>query len=377
MLKDFFNKITISILGVAILCSCGGHGSTTDSEDGDTLSLSYATRLTIIKHKGFTEACLADPWNTGKTLHRYLLVPSDQDVPDDLPEGTVVRTPLRKAVISTSVHCGLVISLGKKESIAGICEPQYIHIPWILEQLKQGKIADCGSGLSPTVEKIIDLQPDAMFLSPFQNSGGYGRLEHLDIPIIETADYMETSALGRAEWMKFYGLLFGAESEAENMFNEVEESYKRLAETAASDKTRLTVMMDKQTGSVWYVPGGKSTVGGLISDASALYPWSDNEESGSLALPFESVLDKAQDADVWLFRYNSPHDISYDELLSENQGYQQFSAFKEKYCYGCNTATTNFYEDTPFSPDRLLRDIVIITHPGLIDDEPVYFKTIE
>ena len=104
---------------------------------------------------------------------------------------------------------------------------------------------------------------------------------------------------------------------------------------------------------------------------------SDNNESGSLALPFESVLDKAQDADVWLFRYNSPHDISYDELLSENQGYKQFRAFNEKRCYGCNTATTDFYEETPFCPDRLLRDIVIITHPGLINGAPVYFKAIE
>lgn len=42
----------------------------------------------------------------------------------------------------------------------------------------------------------------------FENSGGYGKLDKLHIPIIEAADYMESSPLGRAEWMKFYGMLF-------------------------------------------------------------------------------------------------------------------------------------------------------------------------
>lgn len=340
--------------------------------------LKHAERIKVVRHEGYTHVTLADPWNSGKTLHSYLLVPSSQDLPGNLPEGTVVRTPLKKAVVSTSVHCGLVIRLGRKETIAGICEPQYIHIPWVLEQVKEGNIADCGSGLSPTVEKIIDLNPDAIFLSPFQNSGGYGQLEHLGVPIIETADYMEASPLGRAEWMKFYGLLFGAEETADSLFHTVEDEYVRLQKLAASDSVHPAVLMDKMVGGVWYVPGGRSTVGKLISDASTLYPWSSNDDSGSLSLPFESVLDKAADCDVWLFRYNSPHDITYDELLSENQGYDQFKAFQERRAFGCNTATSSFYEETPFNPALLLRDIVSITHPQLEDfADPVYFKPLQ
>ena len=55
--------------------------------------------------------------------------------------------------------------------------------------------------MKPDIERIIDLRADAILLSPFENSGGYGRLEQIGVPIIECADYMETSALGRAEWM--------------------------------------------------------------------------------------------------------------------------------------------------------------------------------
>ena len=70
--------------------------------------------------------------------------------------------------------------------------------------------------MKPDIERIIDLRADAILLSPFENSGGYGRLEQIGVPIIECADYMETSALGRAEWMKFYGLLYGKEHEADS-----------------------------------------------------------------------------------------------------------------------------------------------------------------
>ena len=203
-------------------------------------------------------------------------------------------------------------------------------------------------------------------------------MDELGIPIVETADYMETSALGRAEWMKFYGMLFGAEREADSIFTAVEKHYLELKALAEQTIERQSMMMDKQTGSVWYVPGGNSTIGKLIVDASARYPWSDNENSGSVALPFETVLEKAQNADIWLFRYNSPQAATFSSLLSENKGYSQFQSFKNKNVYGCNTATSTFYEDTPFHPDLLLRDLVIIAHPSLKEmGDPTYFKKIK
>ena len=364
-------------LSIAILTSCSGGQHRSAREDGDTLHLKYAEHLTIVQYDDYTQVELADPWNHGKILHTYLLVPAHQELPAHLPKGTVLRTPLQKSVIATSVHCGLVMSFGKKGCIGGVCDLQYINLPWIQQQCKLGNIADCGSGLGPTVEKIIDIQPNALFLSPFQNNGGYGRMDELGIPIVETADYMETSALGRAEWMRFYGMLFGAEREADSIFSAVEKHYLELKALAAQADERQSVMMDKQTGSVWYVPGGKSTIGKLIVDASARYPWSENDNSGSVALPFESVLEKAQKTDVWLFRYNSPQPATFASLLSENKGYAQFKSFQNKEVYGCNTATSTFYEDTPFHPDLLLRDFIIITHPSVKHlGETTYFKKI-
>jgi len=425
-------QLVVFITSIVLLSSCGGGRQASTRDEGDTVRLRYAKNLTIVRHDGYTEVSLKDPWNKGKTLHRYILAPREAPqeapkapkAPHSAPEGatnvsahdtneapsgavggaSVIHVPLQRVVVGTSVLCGLIDKLGRRDAIRGVCDVQYVNIPFVQEGCRKGTIADCGSGLAPTLEKIIDLQPDGICLSPFQNSGGYGRIEELDVPIIEMADYMETSALGRAEWVRFYGMLLGVEEQADSLFNAVEQDYLRLKQLAAKAPhsapegatnasahhaneapsgavggasgalgTSPSILMDKQTGSVWYVPAGQSTIGGIIRDANIRYAWADNGEGGSLPLPFETILEKAGQADIWLFRYNAPQPVSYASLLSENAAYSQFRAFQQHRCYGCNTATTTFYEDTPFHPNLLLRDFICIAHPELGLGEPRYF----
>lgn len=377
---------------LALLSSCRRGSTTAAVSGGDTVRLKYAERLTIVRYDGYTVAALADPWNKGRTLHTYILIPgaekgsghTDEDALKESFEAnsgapvTVVHTPLKRAVVASSVYCGLLISLGKGNAIRGVCDLKYINQPWIKEQCRLGRIADCGDAGTPTLEKIIDIGADAILISPFQNSGGYGRLDEWGNPIIETADYMETSPLGRAEWMKFYGMLFGVEEKADSMFNDIERSYNSLTVTAKSSKTRKSVIIDKMAGPVWYVPGGQSTLGRVIADACADYPFSADKNSGSLQLTFETVLTKAGEADIWMLRYGGKEPLTYAALLSENHGYSQFKAFRDRQVYGCSTANSTFYEDTPFRPDLLLRDFIIITHPDIRQlGEPRYFKKVE
>ena len=241
--------------------------------------------------------------------------------------------------------------------------------------MAKGKSVDCGDGMSPVVEKIIDLHPDAILLSPFENSGGYGRLEEIEIPLVECAEYMEVSPLARAEWMRFYGLLFGCREKADSLFAVVDKNYNELKDRAAKAGPGRSVMMDKQVGNVWYVPGGRSTMGQMIRDAHGVYPWADDEHSGSLSLPFETVLEKANDAMVWLYRYDSEQPMTREQLLAENEGYAQFRAFRSGELYGCNVRTSLFYEESPFHPDRLLSDFIQITHPNILLPRPCrYYK---
>ena len=371
--------------------SCGGRQTTASQEAGDTVVFKYATQLSIVRHKDYTEVVVKNPWKEGKILHSYLLVPDSID-PQDISHSslltphsslsTIVRIPLRRSVMFTTVHCAMLMSFGCEQSIAGVADLKYIKIPWIHEQVKAGRITDVGEGMSPVVEKIIDQRPDALFLSPFENSGGYGRLEEIGIPIIECAEYMEPSPLARAEWLRFYGMLFGCEARADSLFAVVDSSYNALKSLKCRvDSVEFAlpkVLLDKVTGSVWYVPGGRSTIGQMIQDAGGNYPWADDDHSGSVSLPFEAVLEKAGEADVWLFRYSSDHDITPDELLSEHHGYEQFKAFRSGEIYGCDVERSLFYEESPFRPDWLLGDYIHILHPDIPNLPPLrYYKKVK
>ena len=366
---------------VVLLTACRGGQTSSVQAVGDTLAFKYATQLTVVRYDGYTVVTLKNPWKEGMTLHQYLLVPTSAaadsslfTLHSSLPNATVIRTPLSRSMIFSTVHCAMLMDFGKQDCIAGVADLKYIKIPWIQQQVQQGKITDVGDGLSPVVEKIIDQRPDALFLSPFENSGGYGKLEDIDIPIVECAEYMESTPLGRAEWLRFYGLLFGCEQKADSLFDAIDKNYNQL-KTLVTQKNRPSVLLDNVTGSVWYVPGGKSTIGQMIQDAGGNYPWAADEHSGSVSLPFENVLEKAGETDVWLFRYSSDHDITYDELRSEHHGYSQFKAFRDKNVYGCNVELSPFYEETPFRPDWLLNDFIRILHPELEGLAPLrYYK---
>ena len=367
MKKIVLLSVSIGMV-VLFLSACGGRSKATSAlTTGDTIPLRYAENLTLVTYPGYTLATLRNPWDTLKTLHSYILVPAAEPLPAHLPQGTVVRTPLSKVVIYSSVHCGLVNNLGAFSSIGGICDLKYIKLPAVREGVERGTIADCGDGMNPDMEKIIDLHPDAILLSPFENSGGYGRVEKLDIPIIECADYMETSALGRAEWMRFYGLLFGVAPQADSLFAEVDSSYQHLRQRATLSSVSLSVLSELKSGSAWYVPGGRSTTGRLFNDACGRYVFADDRHSGSVPLAFETVFDKAADADVWTIKYNRSRDMTYADLKADYIGYTGFKAFKTRNIYGCNTAEIPFYEETPFRPDYLLADLIQILHPEIGD----------
>ena len=355
-----------AIVGWALLlAACGGRGKAfLPLSGGDTLALRYAENLTVVDFPGYTVVTLRNPWDTLRTMRTYVLVPAGKDLPDSLlPPGTVVRTPLRKALVYSSVHGGLLADLGAVEAIGGVCDLRYISQPQILERQARGLVADCGMGTNPDVERIAQLQPDAILLSPYQDGNGYGRVGKLGIPLVECADYLETSALGRAEWMRFYGRLFGVGGRADSLFAAVEENYRKLKFRAMLSSTSLSVFADTKYGAVWYVPGGRSPMGQLYADACGRYVFADEPTSGSLPLSFEEVLDRAGDADVWLIKYNRAHDLTYAGLRADYAGYAEFKAFKQRNIYGCNTARVDFFGETPFRPDYLLADLIQILHP--------------
>lgn len=421
-----------ALLTLLVLTACqGGKTTAGEAEEGDTLKMEYAKLLTIVKHgeKGtasldkdaedaeyqYAEVNVANPWKAGTLLHRYILIPKGEEGDETVARLALqrtsgmgcttdtVRTPVERSAVFIAPHCQLMYELGCQQAIRGVCDLNYINIPDVRKRAAssgnasagnassgkassgnasaQNSIVDCGSSMAPDIERIIALKPEAILVSPFENSGGYGKLDKLHIPLIEAADYMESSPLGRAEWMKFYGMLFGneegrvkseegksngisgsCEPKADSLFAQIEKEYLKLKAEAGKLPKGLSILTERKTGNVWYVPGGQSTIGILLKDANARYIFSDDKHSGSLPMSPEQILAKGSQVDVWAFKYFGGALLSQVQLLQEYDGYKALAAFNRGNIYQVDTSTVPYFELTSFHPELLLREFIILAH---------------
>lgn len=358
---------------ILLIGSCNHKNDKTAIQESDKFT--YAKYITTEKHNGYTTVKIANPWKPGSYLQTYNLVPADSAIPDNISKGTLIRVPLKQSLVYSSVHSGVIKELtGSYNGIKGVCDAEYFDDAEIRKLIEEGKIANCGSSMSPSIEQIIEAEPDAILLSPFQNAG-YGQLTTLGTPIIECADYMENTPLGRAEWIKFFGMLYGKENKADSTFELTKTNYLNLIKLTDTIATRPKVITENVINGVWYVPGGNSYMGNLIKDAGANYPWSDNADTGSLQLDFNQVYDKAHDAKFWLIK-----SFKDETLSSIKQAYalnSKMDAFNNNGIYFCNTSINTLFTDFPFHPDLLLKEYIKIFHKELLPDYQLkYFKPI-
>ena len=248
-----------------------------------------------------------------------------------------------------------------------MCESRYIHAPAVRERIRKGLIKDLGEATSPNVERMIEIGTEVVLASPF-NHGSYGAVGKTGIPVIECADYMETDPLGRAEWVKFIGLLTGRNERADSLFRETEANYRRIKAMAENVEYRPGLMTGKKYGSPWYVPSGESFMARIYKDAGADYLFRYLPGTGSTPMSFEAVLDKAVHADVWLIQYNQEKEMTYDALKADYSSYSRFDAFRNRRIYGCNTNYSLYYEEVPMHPDYLLAELIAIFHPRLLPE---------
>jgi iron complex transport system substrate-binding protein len=368
------------ILSISLfLTSCGnGNKNENDAEILQHGNIRYATGFDIKKYANYVEVTVHNPWDSTNILRKYVLVEKDKALPPDLPAGVLIRTPLENVAVTSSIYCTILQELDMLKIISGVCEPQYVIIDYISKGIENGTIADLGQTGSPDIEKIILTNPEVIMIAPIQGAS-YGAIEKTHIPLIETPDYMESTPLGRAEWIKFYAVFLGKEEMADSLFSEIERQYNKIKEKTSHTSVRPTVFNDVRYGNVWYVPGGKSYMANLMKDAGASYLWEDNPATGSIPLSYEMVLEKAETAQFWLIKYNNKFaGLTYENLKKEFKPYSYFDAFRNKNIYGCNTGIVTYYEDLPVHPEYILQDMAAIFHPELFPEyQPKYYKKLE
>lgn len=350
-----------------ILTACSNKPKTDISCSGKVLTC-YSQFLKMTDCGDYTSVDIKNPWDTTAYLQRFIIV-NEGNKGISVDGYKTIIAPLKHSLVYSTVHASAIDELGGISAVDAVADAEYFKQPSIIAGLKDGTVKNVGSSLSPNTELIAASKPDAIITSPYQNAG-HGVIENLQIPIIDMADYMETTPLGRAEWIKLLGALYGNYEEADSIFNATVTAYNALKAKAPQNHPK--VLTENINSGVWYVPGGNSYMAQMIRDAGGDYPWSNDKSTGSLQLDFATVYNKAHDADFWFVK-TYQYQPTLKALRDAYTLNEKFDAFKSGNVYGVDTYTSTFFEDYPFHPERLLRDYIIVLAPDSLPGESTYY----
>ncbi len=343
-------------------------------------SITYAKGFSIEKSStGVTILKISSPWPNSKTAFTYALVPKDKMATLAINKDAydaIVAVPVNTIVVTSTTHIPALESLGVLDRLIGFPDTEYISSINARRRIAEGKIIELGNKESLNSEMVIALQPDVVI--GYGMSGqdkAYNTIRLSNIPVLYNGDWTEETPLGKAEWIKFFAPFFQLENKGDALFKEIETAYSSAKALAQKAITKPTVLSGALYKDVWYLPGGKSWAATFLKDANASYLWSGTQETGSLSLSIESVLDIGQQADFWV----SPSQFtSYRQMEAANRHYLQFKAFKKKEIYTFartqgETGGLLYYELAPQRPDLVLKDLIFIFHPELLPDHHLFF----
>lgn len=384
-MKSIFIKAIWSSLLILTVASCKKDAKTIEANNGQhNGSVQYAKGFSIDREGDFTVVSVTNPWPNAKHSFRYAFVPKETlekiSVTKDLYDA-VITTPIENLVVTSTTHIPALESLGGLDKLKGFPDTDYISSMPARQLINAKKIKDLGSNETLNTEMVLEMNPDALvgFAIDNQNTT-YELLQKSGIPILFNGDWTEQTPLGKAEWIKFFGVLLQKEKEADSIFKTIANSYHQIKELAKTSNKKPTVMSGALYKDVWYLPAGESWASQFLADANTNYLWAETKGTGSLALSIEAVLEKGQKADYWI----APSQFTtYENLANANTHYIKFNAYNKKklFTYSATKGPTGgllYFELAPQRPDIVLKDLVHIFHPELQPNYiPYFFKALE
>lgn len=344
----------------------------------------HAEGFKITKSSNNTLLEINSPWPNSEKTYTYLLLTKEQAMVSvnnkDEYDGIII-VPIESLAATSTTHIPALELLGVENTLVGFPGTDYISSKNTRALIDNGNVRELGKNEGLNTEVLLVLKPDVVI--GFGVNGSNKSLETIrksNIPVIYNGDWVEKSPLAKAEWIKFFGVLFDKEKEADSLFLTIESNYNEAKALASHVKNKPTVLCGAMHKDIWYLPSKSSPEAQLLKDANVNYLWQNTEGNGSLALSFETVYDKAKDADIWLSPSYYP---SYESLEKASEHYSKFDAFKKKFIYTFSNTTgatggVTYYELGIARPDLVLKDLIKICHPDLLQNyETTFFKPLQ
>ena len=345
----------------------------------DKVSPRYARQFRVEYHRHYKRVTVAEPWPGAAHGLEYLLVQCGTPWPENPGGATVIEVPASTVITTSTTELPHIVRLGLIDRLLGHDEFDYVSSSVVRRRIDAGAMIEIGEAPAINVELVLEAAPDLLLADSFGDPGVdlLGRLSDLGVPVALVPSFLETTALGRAEWIVYTSLFFNRERRAQAAFAEVEERYRQVAGQVRAKITgaRPSVFTGAPIGEVWHVPGGSSYFALLLADAGARYLWAGDPSTGSLPLNLESVYERALEADVWLHPGTM---ASLAELRAYDQRFADVAAFRRGRIYSNDARRhaeggNDYWETGTARPDLVLADLVEIFHPGLLGGHELVF----
>lgn len=355
------------LLSIFLFFSCTTKSAKSEKEQiSNSLKLVYAQGFTIQYFPNYKEVIVYSPWVKGTVYARYYLVKNDEiKTPSN---GSKVIIPLKTIAATSVTQFEFLKLLGELQTVTGVCSPQLIYNPELNKRINENKITDLGDAFNINVEKTLQLSPGAVLMSGYNQNDPYAkRVSQAGIPVIFDNEWMETSLLARAEWIKFVAAFYNKEKLADSIFSTVDKRYNEIKAKANAVKIKPNIMTGSNFRGTWYMPAGHSYMGRLFADAGANYFYANDTTAGSLPLNVETVLKNFSATDVWL----NCNFQSLSDLIKADSKHAYFKPVKLGQVYNFNkrllpSTANDFWESAVARPDLVLSDVISILHPEIL-----------
>lgn len=378
MIRMHSIKIVATVFSGIVLLACGEQRASEKKTDStlSSVNLKYAEgfKISLLGNAKLVEVLY--PFQGATSGYRYLLVPKGTLAPAHQSGTKVIYTPLESIVCTSTTHIPLLDYLNETDKLVGFPTTDYISSEKMRKRIDEGEITDLGIDKGLNLERLAMLKPDVvMGYTMSSDYGQFKKIEGLGIPVIINAEYLEKDPLGRAEWIKFMAAFFNKEDVADSVFQMIEKNYLETKALASGAQGKPSVLSGIVYGDAWFLPGGQNYAAKLFKDAGCRYLWEDNQSNGFLELSFESVYEKAHNADLWI---GTGAYRSLPEIKAGDYRYTRFKPFQQQKVYHYDARQgakggNEFLELGYLRPDLILMDLVKIAHPELHPDHNLFF----
>jgi len=374
---------TILVLVTGVSFAEERHNGCVDNYDSqkdyfpNKLQVEFAQNFEVTYHKNYKLVKVTNPWKNSKKSFEYVLVQCGTPTPKGYQESQIIQIPAKTMVVLSTTYLPFVDQLGLQDSLIGVSEFKSVNTTSIRKHIETGKVVEVGRNIDLNMESVVALNPDLIMMygsgNPYKDV--YAPLMDLGIRVGLFAEYMETTPLGRAEWVKYMSFFFNKESRAEEVFGPIVEEYLSMRRLTQNVSYKPTVFMGYDNKGTWYMASGQTYMSEFLKDAGADYLWGGMESRGSLPLDFETVYNKAADAEFWI---NISLWHSKGEGLALDNRYGNFSAFRTSKMFNNNASLNehggnDYWERGVANPQIVLADLIKIFHPELLPEYEMTF----